>query len=171
MKEIQSIQNKIYEIRGQKVMLDFDLAELYNVQTRVLKQAVRRNMERFPDDFMFQLTEKEIDIMVSQNVIPSKSKFGGALPFAFTEQGFSMLSGVLKSKVAVEVNIAVMRAFVILRQHALSHKELTEKLKKIERKYNKQFKDVYEALNYLLHKNKVEETFQERQRIGFKTAK
>jgi len=90
--ELSFIKNKIYEIRGHKVMLDFDLAELYEVETRVLKQAVRRNLFRFPSDFMFALSEKEIESMVSQNVIPYKSKFGGALPIAFTEQGVAMLS-------------------------------------------------------------------------------
>lgn len=88
------IQNKIYKIRGQKVMLDFDLAELYEVETRALKQSVRRNINRFPDDFLFILNEKEIKNLVSQNVIPSKGRFGGALPFAFTEQGVAMLSGI-----------------------------------------------------------------------------
>ena len=166
--ELQAIQNKIYEIRGQKVMLDFDLAEMYEVETRTLKQAVRRNINCFPADFMFELTDKEVDHMVSQNVIPSKSYFGGAMPFAFTEQGVAMLSSVLKSKKAVEVNIIIMRTFVIVRRYALSHKDLTGKLKKLERKYNKQFKDVYEAINYLLKKDKQETEQRERQRIGFK---
>ncbi len=88
--KFQEIQNKIFEIRGEKVMLDFNLAEIYGVETRVLKQAIRRNMERFPKDFMFEISEKEIESLVSQNVIPSKSKFGGAQPFAFTEQGVAM---------------------------------------------------------------------------------
>lgn len=166
--EIQNVQNRICEIRSQRVMLDFDLAALYGVETRALKQAVKRNIERFPVDFMFELTEKEIEKMVSHFVIPSKSKFGGAKPMAFTEQGVAMLSGVLKSNVAIEVNIAIMRAFVVLRQYALSHKDLTEKLKKIERKYNKQFKDVYEALNYLLTKDRQETNQQQRNRIGYK---
>jgi hypothetical protein len=148
--QLQGIQNKIYEIRGHKVMLDFDLAVLYEVETRALKQAVRRNIDRFPEDFMFILSENEINFLVSQNVIPSKSYFGGAFPYVFTEQGVAMLSSVLKSKKALKVNIAIMRAFVFLRDYALSHKDLTEKLKELEGKYNKQFKDVYEAINYLL---------------------
>ena len=98
--ELQVIQNKIYEVRGQKIMLDFDLAQLYEVETRALKQAVKRNIDIFPDDFMFVLTEKEVEHMVSQFVIPSKSYFGGALPFAFTEHGVTMLANVLKSKKA-----------------------------------------------------------------------
>ena len=166
--QLQKIQTKIYELRGQKVMLDFDLAKLYEVETRALKQAVKRNLDHFPDDFMFTLTEKEVQLMVSQNVIPSKKYFGGALPFAFTEQGVAMLSSVLKSKKAVEVNIAIMRAFVFVRQYALSHKDLTAKLKKLEHKYNRQFKDVYEAITYLLQKDKQETEQQKRKRIGFK---
>jgi hypothetical protein len=164
----RSIQSKIYEIREQKVMLDFDLAELYETETRTLKQAVKRNIERFPRDFMFQLTDNEVNEMVSQNVIPSKSYFGGALPFAFTEQGVAMLSGILKSKKAVQVNIMVMRAFVLIRQYALNYKDLSDKLQELEQKYNTQFKDVYEALNYLMNEKQKEADFAERNRIGFK---
>ena len=165
--KLQAIQHKIYTIRNQKVMFDFDLAELYEVETRVLKQAVRRNMERFPEDFMFQLTNEEIDTMVSQNVIPSKQKLGGALPFVFTEQGVAMLSGVLKSKKAIEINIAIMRAFVLIRQYALSHNDLTDKLNQLEEKFNKKFSDIAEALNYLLDKgSKPKEN--KRNPIGYK---
>jgi hypothetical protein len=167
--ELQTIQSRIYEIRSQKVMLDFDLAEMYEVETRVLKQAVRRNAYRFPEDFMFELTKKEWQelITICDN-LPEGIKFSPASPFAFTEQGVAMLSSVLKSKKAVEVNIAIIRTFVLVRQYALSHKDLTKKLKKLERKYNKQFKDVYEALNYLLKKDKQEIEQRERKRIGFK---
>jgi len=168
MQVIQAIQNRIYEIRGQKVMLDFDLAVMYEVETRALKQAVRRNIKRFPSDFMFQLTKKEAESLVSQNVIPKIQSLGGALPFAFTEQGVGMLASVLKSEKAVQVNIAIVRAFVFLRQYALSHKDLTEKLKKLERKYNKQFKDIFEALNYLMSEKQKQVDFDNRQRIGFK---
>ena len=122
--ELQVIQSKIYEIRGQKVMLDRDLAELYQVETRVLNQSVKRNIKRFPSDFMFQLTKEEFDNLMSQFATSSlKSQFvisswGGIrkLPFAFTEQGLAMLSGVLNSDVAIEVNISIMRAFVAIRQ-------------------------------------------------------
>lgn len=122
--ELQFIQSKIYEIRGQKVMLDRDLAELYQVETRVLNQSVKRNIKRFPSDFMFQLTKEEFDNLMSQIAISSlKSQFvisswGGIrkLPFAFTEQGLAMLSGILNSDVAIEVNISIMRAFVAVRQ-------------------------------------------------------
>ena len=115
MNELQLIQSKIYEIRGQKVMLDFDLAEMYEVETRVLNQAVKRNIRRFPDDFMFQLTVSEWDTLKSQFVI---SRWGGTrkLPFAFTEGGLAMLSGVLNSDIAIQVNINIMRAFVAIRQ-------------------------------------------------------
>lgn len=106
--------------------------------------------------------------MVSQNVIPSKSYFGGALPFAFTEQGVAMLSSTLKSKKAIEVNISIMRAFVVIRQFALSNKELTGKLKKLESKYNRKFKDVYEALKYLMNDKQERDDWKKRKQIGFK---
>lgn len=165
--DIQLIQNKIYDIRGMKVMLDFSIAELYDVETRALKQAVKRNLRRFPSDFMFVLTESEIEVLVSQNVIPSKSKFGGAFPMAFSEQGVSMLSSILTSEKAIEVNISIMRAFVFIRHYALSHQDLTNKLKELETKYNQQFNDVFEALNYLLNKDKVEIVQKERKPIGY----
>ncbi|MBQ0074685.1 MAG: ORF6N domain-containing protein [Prevotella sp.] len=112
----QPIENLIYEIRGQKVMLDRDLAMLYGVETRVLNQAVKRNAERFPDDFMFQLTENEVFIMSSQIVITSNKRPKKALPYAFTEQGISMLSAVLRSRIAIEMSIKIMRAFVSMRK-------------------------------------------------------
>ena len=131
-------------------MLDFDLAALYEVETRALKQAVKRNLKRFPPDFMFELLETEIKSLVSQNVIPSKSYLGGASPFAFTEQGVAMLSSVLRSGKAIDVNIAVMRAFVLLRQHLTDYKDLKEQIGKLEREMNRKFKDINEALHYLL---------------------
>jgi ORF6N domain len=165
--ELHLIQKKIFEIRGQKVMMDFDLANLYEVETRTLKQAVKRNLDRFPEDFLFVLSNEEVNQVVSQNVIPSKSHFGGAIPFAFTEQGVAMLSSILKSKKAAQVNIAIMRAFVFIRQYAISHKDLSEKLASLENKYNKQFKDVYDALDYLLTKDTQEIKQKKRRRIGF----
>ena len=148
-------------------MLDFDLAQLYSVPNKALKQAVKRNIERFPSDFMFELSTDEFERLRSQIVT---SKRGGVRykTYAFTEQGVAMLSSVLKSKKAVEVNITIMRAFVFIRQYALSHKDLTGKLKKLERKYNQQFRDIYEALNYLLKKDKEETMQRKRKRIGFK---
>lgn len=169
---LQPIQNKIYEIRGQKVMLDFDLAELYEVETRVLKQAVRRNMDVFPDDFMLQLTKEEWKLLTSQIVMfekgQGKGKYPKHLPFAFTEHGVTMLASVLKSEKARKASVAIVRAFIALRHFVLNYKELTEKLKELESRTNKQFKDVYEALNYLLQKDKHENEHNERKRIGFR---
>ncbi|MCX6230724.1 MAG: ORF6N domain-containing protein [Bacteroidetes bacterium] len=168
--QLLKIQSKIHEIRGLKVMLDFDLAELYEVPTKVLKQAVKRNIERFPSDFLFEITRDEYNILRSQIVTLEygKGKHSKYLSYAFTEQGVAMLASVLNSPKAIEVNIAIVRAFVFVRQYALSHKDLTNKLKELENKYNKQFKDVYEALNYLLNKEKLEVEQKERRRIGYK---
>lgn len=165
---IKNIQSKIYEIRNEKVMFDFDLAALYEVETRSLKQAVKRNLDRFPSDFMFILTEAEMNYMVSQFVIPSKSYFGGAAPMVFTEQGVSMLSSVLKSKKAIQVNISIMRVFVALKQMVLGNAAIAKKLEELETKYNKQFKDVYEALSYLMETKKTETKQSQRTKIGFK---
>ncbi len=131
-------------------MLDFQLAELYQVETRALKQAVRRNIERFPADFMFELSSDEIENLVSQNVIPGLGKLGGAIPMAFTEQGVSMLSSVLRSKRAVEVNIAIMRAFVRLRKLLATNADLGRKLEQIEKKYDGQFRVVFDAIRQLM---------------------
>jgi len=165
--QLQKIQNKILELREQKVMFDFDLAELYEVETRTLKQAVKRNLDRFPADFMYILSENEVDMLVSQNVIPSKSHLGGALPFVFTEQGVAMLSSILRSKTAIDVNISIMRVFVLMRQYAMSHKDLTEKLTHLEEKYDQQFNNINGVINYLLQKDKQEIEHKERRRIGF----
>ena len=152
-------------------MLDFDLAELYEVETKNLNLAVKRNIKQFPKDFMFQLTNPEWESLRLQ-IETSKGRGGTRyLPHAFTEQGLAMLSGILKSDKAINVNIAIMRTFVFVRQYALSHKDLTEKLKEIESKYNKQFKDVYEAINYLLKKDKNEIEQKKRKRIGFEKDK
>jgi len=167
--QLEKIQTKIYEIRGQKVMLDFDLSEMYEVENRALKQAVKRNLDRFPTDFMFQLTKIEWQelITICDN-LPEGVKFSPATPFAFTEQGVSMLSSILKSKKALHVNIAIMRAFVFIRQYALTHKDMTEKLHELENKYDKQFKDVYEAISFLLQKDNQETKQKQRKRIDFK---
>ncbi|MEO8853517.1 MAG: ORF6N domain-containing protein [Ginsengibacter sp.] len=167
--QLQKIQTKIYEVRGQKVMMDFDLAEMYQVENRALKQAVKRNIDRFPKDFMFTLTKPEWQELITNcDNLPETVKFSPALPFAFTEQGVAMLSSVLKSKKAIQVNIAIMRAFVMVRQFILTNEELAAKLAKIERKYNKQFKDVYEAINFLMNEKKKQIDFDKRERIGFK---
>ncbi len=164
---LQKIESKIFEIRGQNVMLDFDLAILYEVETRTLNQAVKRNIQRFPQDFMFKLKREEWDSLRSQFVI-SKGRGGTRyLPYAFTEQGLAMLSGILNSEKAIEVNISIMRVFVFLRQYSLSHKDLTAKIKELENRYNKHFKDVYEALNYLIQKDKQDTDQKTRKRIGY----
>ena len=167
---LEIIQTKIHEIRGQKVMLDFDLAELYGVETRILNQAVKRNIDRFPSDFMIQISREEYNSLRSQIVTlePGRGKYSKYLPFAFTEQGVSMLSSVLNSKKAIQINIQIMRAFVFIRQYALTHKDLTEKLQELESKYDQQFKDVYEAINFLLQKDSLETEQKQRKRIGFK---
>jgi len=130
--DIPHIQDKIYTIRDVQVMLDRDLASFYGVETRALKQSVRRNIDRFPSDFMFILTESEIDSMVSQSVIPSKKYFGGAKPFAFTEQGVAMLAAVIKSKEAIEINIKIMRAFVQMRKFISRNALIFQRLDKLE---------------------------------------
>ncbi len=162
--ELQIIHQKILVIRGQKVMPDFDLAELYEVENRALKQAVKRNRIRFSADFMFELTEDEMEEVVSQNVIPSKSHFGGAKPFAFTEQGVAMLSSVLRSEKAALVNIAIMRTFVLLRRYALTYDELAQRIEELETKYD----DVHEVLNQLLMGREQERDWEGRERIGFR---
>lgn len=167
--EISILQSKIYEVRGQKVMLDFDLAMLYKVETRVLNQAVKRNISRFPEDFMFQLTLDELENMSSQSVTTYPSKRPKtSLPFAFTEQGIAMLSGILNSEVAININIAIMRTFVIIRRYALENKEFNSKLLEIESKYDKQFSDIYEALNFLIKRDENEAVQKERKQIGYK---
>jgi hypothetical protein len=145
---VDQIERSIHLIRGQKVMLDRDLAELYGVETRVLNQAVGRNVERFPEDFMFALTREEI-MRISQTVTSSEIKYSKRVR-AFTEQGVAMLSSVLRSKRAVQVNIEIMRAFVRLRQMLSAHKDLKRKLAALERKYDDQFKIVFEAIAELM---------------------
>jgi hypothetical protein len=166
--ELEHIKNTIHEIRGTKVILDFELAKMYQVETRALKQAVRRNIERFPSDFMYQLTEIEMHHLVSQNVIPTLNHFGGAKPFAFTEQGIAMLSSVLKSKKAIHMNISIMRAFVMMRQWALTHQELSARLDALEQQYGQKFSDIEQVLNFLIQKDQKKAQQQQRDRIGFK---
>ena len=144
------VERRILLIRGQNVMLDFDLAELYGVETRALKQAVRRNRDRFPGDFMFELSPIEVRNLVSQSVIPTRGKLGGATPMAFSEQGVAMLSGVLRSPRAVQVNIAIMRAFVRLREMLMSNADLARKLLALEDKYDAQFRVVFDAIRELM---------------------
>ena len=168
--DLQIIQNKIFEVRGCRVMLDYHLAELYQVETRALKQAVKRNIERFPGDFMFVLTREEANLLlsigVSHFVIPPDYNFGAALPMAFTEQGVAMLSSVLRSKVAIEVNISIMRAFVLMRQMAIGYEELSRRIEELEVSTDAQFNELYQALTQLLSQSKQQK---ERRPVGFVT--
>ena len=168
--DLQIVQNKIFEVRSCRVMLDSHLAELYQVETRALKQAVKRNIERFPGDFMFVLTQEEANLLlstgVSQNVIPPAYNFGVAMPMAFTEQGVAMLSSVLRSKVAIEVNISIMRAFVLMRQMAIGYEELSRRIEELEVSTDAQFNELYQALTQLLSQSKQQK---ERRPVGFVT--
>jgi phage regulator Rha-like protein len=152
---IEKIESRIYEIRGQRIMFDRDLAELYGVRTKALKQAVSRNIERFPPDFMFILTYQEFANLRSQIVTSSSRQWGGTRykPMAFTEQGVAMLSSVLRSKKAVQVNIEIMRAFVHLRGLLLAHKDMAQKLKELEKRLEKHDADIgliFEAIRELM---------------------
>jgi hypothetical protein len=149
------ISSNIFTLRGKQVMIDRDLAELYGVETRALKQAVKRNSKRFPSDFMFLVTDNEIETMVSQFVIPSKQHLGGASPYAFTEQGIYMLATVLKSDVAIDVNIAIMRTFTKLREFSKHYNALAKQLIEIDRKHDKQYKELRKSLDELVASSKV----------------
>ncbi len=173
MNELVQIQNLIYEIRGLKVMLDSDLAMLYEVETRALNQAVKRNIERFPINFMFQLTHEEFQTLISQNVISKNSdeKRGGRqkLPYVFTEQGVAMLSSILHSKKAIQTNIQIMNTFVQVRHYVLEHKDLTKRFAELEQYFMQYCKDnetdkqkIYEAIDLLMNRTKPS-------KIGFKT--
>lgn len=171
--ELQLIENKIFELRGIRVMLDFDLSDLYNVENRMLKQSVKRNIERFPSDFMFQLTKVEWQELIANcDNLPENAKFSPATPFAFTQEGVTMLSGILRSPFAVQVNINIMRAFVAIRQYVLASantvKELEDLKKQIQYlcedveslnndfvKHDQQFDDIYLALSQLASKQKL----------------
>jgi len=162
---IERIASAILMLRDQRVMLDYDLAVLYGVETRALKQAVRRNPDRFPNDFMFELSEQEIDTVVSQFVIPDRRRFGGAKPMAFTEQGVAMLSSVLNNERAIKVNIAIMRAFVKLRQVLDTNRELAQKFSELEQrvgKHDEEIAAILEAIRQLIAPPK-----KARREIGF----
>ena len=181
MQIIQSIQNRIYTIRGERVMLDFDLAALYEVETRVLNQAVKRNIKRFPEDFMFRLDAPEWQRMQSQIVTtsPMSSQFvmtypskrpSIALPYAFTEQGVAMLSGILNSDKAINTNIAIMRAFIEVRKVLLQQTDLREQLREIKERmgeHDTQLNQIYDAMENLLDENAAQRKWDDRQRIGF----
>lgn len=150
----ERIESKIYFIRSQKVMLDNDLAELYGVETKVLKQQVNRNIERFPEDFMFELTWEETKSLRSQivtlNTTSKRGRHIKYLPYAFTEQGVAMLSSVLRSKRAIQVNIHIMRTFTKLRTLLSTHKDLQRKIEEMEKKYDQQFRVVFDAIRALI---------------------
>jgi hypothetical protein len=183
MQIIRSIQDRIYEIRGERVMLDFDLADLYEVETRVLNQAVKRNVKRFPKGFMFQLTRGEWDNLKSQIVTSSPnnnltsqtviSNWGGTrkLPYAFTEQGVAMLSGVLNSDKAINMNIAIMRAFVEIRKILMKEFDFKEQLKQIKERlgeHDAQLNQIYDAMENLLDEKAGQKKWSERERIGYR---
>ena len=168
--ELQVLHTKIVSIRDSKVMLDFDLAELYEVETRVLNQAVKRNITRFPHDFMFQLDKSELEILKSQFVT---SRWGGSrkMPYAFTEQGVAMLSGLLNSEVAIKVNIAIMRAFIEIRNRLSYKNELSQQLKDLRQELearlgeqDTQIIEIYDVLDELMDKKENDE----RKKIGYK---
>lgn len=164
--ELQVIQNRIYQIRGLNVMLDFDLAEMYDVQTKRLKEQVRRNIERFPPDFMFELTKNEwTELVAICDQLPNNLKHSTVTPFAFTQEGVAMLSGVLRSPTAIQVNISIMRAFVALRQYTLGYFELNQKLETFMIETNMQFNEIYQALTELA--SQKEDENKPRKRIGY----
>ena len=167
--DIQKIESKIYEIRSLKIMLDFDLAELYDVETKALNQAVKRNIKRFPPSFMFQLTIDEWKSMRSQIVTASwqNKRNISARPYAFTEHGVTMLASILRSDKAIQMNIAIVEAFITLRSFSTNYSSLVNRIKELEQKYSKQFKDVFEALKYLLEKDKIQEKQDNRKKIGY----
>lgn len=187
MEIIQSIQNRIYEIRGQRVMLDFDLAQLYEVEAKVLNQAVKRNSKRFPEDFMFRLNLEEWEVIRSQVVTASESnplrsqivtlKSGRGqhskyLPYAFTEQGVAMLSGILNSDKAINMNIAIMRAFVEIRRLAWGQNHLGTQLQELKQRigeHDVQLSQIYEALENMLDAEAAQQKWNGRERIGFRT--
>lgn len=174
--QLSVIQHKIYEIRNQKVMLDYDLAELYQVETRVLNQAIKRNIESFPEDFMFRLNSSEWQNMSSQFVMTSTFKRPKtALPYAFTEHGVTMLASVLKSPMARKMNIAIVRAFIALKKFALQHTEVLQQLNELRDRlgsHDVQLNQIYDAIENLLDEKTAKTTetkkWQERDRIGFK---
>jgi phage regulator Rha-like protein len=173
--QLSVIHKKICEIRGQKVMLDFDLAELYEVETKVLNQAVKRNKDRFPEDFMFQLKKEEWEVLRSQIVTLEKDgrgKYPKYLPFAFTEHGVTMLASVLRSEKAIKMNIAIVRAFIALRQFAINYKELASQIKELREtvdNHNGQLNQIYNALENLLDDKVAQKKWEEREPVGFKS--
>ena len=162
------LEARIFILRSKKVMLDMDLAVIYGVKAIRLREQVGRNLERFPGDFMFRLTENEAAAMVSQNAIPSRKHLGGHLPYAFTREGISMLSSVVRSARAVQAHIAIMRAFVRLYEAVSSNVKLAAKLAELEKKYDSQFKSVFDAIRMLME---PPDDPGQKKAIGFKPGK
>lgn len=170
MMEIQLIASKIHEIRGQKVMLDFDLAELYGIETRTLNQAVRRNKTRFPEDFMFMISDLEFKILMSQIVT---SSWGGTRkkPLAFTEHGVTMLASVLRSEIAIKMNISIVRAFIVMRKSIININKISEQLLELKERvgsHDVQLNEIYTAIETLLDERSKQQDWHARERIGFK---
>lgn len=180
---LATIQNKIYEVNGIKIMLDFDLAELYEVETRVLNQAIKRNIDSFPEDFMFRLTAEEWEelssssaftsmssqiVMTSTQTLRSSKRPKASLPYVFTEHGVTMLASVLRSPKAIKMNIAIVRAFVALRRTLLNINDLKSQMQELESKYDNQFADIFDAIQFLMTENKEIESRNERVKIGYK---
>ena len=165
-----TIQSKIHELRGVKIILDFNIAELYDVPTKVLKQSIRRNKDRFPEDFMFELKENEWLNLRSQIVT---SSWGGKRyrPVAFTEYGVAMLSGLLRSEIAVRMNIEIVRTFIFLRKLAREHGDLRDKILEMDQHYDRKFNGIEQALDFLIQEKSKNEVLKTRKRIGFKNAK
>ena len=159
----ETIEGKILLIRGKKVILDRDLALLYGVKTIRLREQVKRNSERFPEDFTFQLTKDEANMLVSHFAIPSKRSLGGYLPYVFTEHGTLMAANIIKSSIAIQASIAIVRTFTKLREMILTHKDLQKKIVAMEGKYDKQFKVVFDALRSL-----IEPPEKPKKRIGYR---
>jgi septum formation inhibitor MinC len=165
--ELEQIKQSIHEIRGKKVILDYELAKMYRVENKRLKESVRRNIRRFPEDFMFELSTEEWAVLRTKF---ATSSWGGSRynPFAFTEQGVAMLSSVLNSETAIDINISIIRAFVMIREFAFSYQELQEKLIALEKKHNQKFKDIDQVLNYLMQKEQQKTQQTERKQVGYK---
>ncbi len=164
---VETIESKILHIRGQKVITDRDLANFYGVETKVLNQAVKRNMDRFPADFMFQLNKIETDVLVTNCDRFRTLKHSSSLPYAFTEQGVAMLSSVLKSKRAIGVNIAIMRIFVNIRKFISSYDGLARKIAELESKYDIKISEIMNIIDYLVKDKEIEK---DKKEIGFKTS-
>ena len=162
------ITNKIYFIRNTKVMLDRDLAELYNVDSRALRQQVKRNIDKFPEHFMFRLTEIEVELMVSQNAIPSKRVLGGSLPYAFTEHGILQLSNVIKSERATQMSIKIIEIFVSLREFLTDNLKVKEEIEEIKKKLANQNKNIELVFSYLDEMMEKKDKKVERNKIGYK---